>query len=260
MRILFLIEGLSWVFIMILSIWNILIYLIVQTYFLFIGIIGILLYSPLLLLRILLKMGVPPLHMWLLSISITIKKYELLFILTLHKLLPIIFLSKLALSTKLILVLLILSGFIVVNRRVVLMVILFSSSINTVLILFIALYSVRIILLYWILYCSISLRLFYSINRITFILILAESRSTQSAWLVLSGIPPFSLFWIKINLLINLRHSIRFLVRIIIVIIRVISLRAYYRVWHLSITYVTYYTISWSLIILFPLSIVMVIR
>jgi len=94
LRLLVVLELLSWLFVILVPNTSTLNYLLVQRYFLILGIARILFLPSLLIIVFLLKLGIPPFHVWFIKIARVLNKNRFSFIITLHKLIPILFLSK----------------------------------------------------------------------------------------------------------------------------------------------------------------------
>jgi len=93
--------------------------------------------------------------------------------------------------------------------------------------------SIGFILFYWLIYRFI----------LTFILflfclpLLKQSYLRQRffssyCWLMMSGLPPFTIFWLKVFILSWIIFNIGILVSSFIILTRVFALSAYYRTWH----------------------------
>jgi len=210
-------------------------YLIVQRYFLILGLCRML-YSPILLiLRIFLKLGLPPFHMWFIRIARVLKKEVFIFIMTLHKILPIVFLRKFLMSYQRIVLIssvFLLIGLMLLSRRILFNTVVFSSIVHRIWIALSITLSKGFILFYWMFYSSLL-----SLLVILFTLpLLKQSYLTQrllsgKSWLLIYGIPPFIIFWIKVYLLIWLIQRIRLYLILVVILIRMFALTAYYRTW-----------------------------
>jgi NADH:ubiquinone oxidoreductase subunit 2 (subunit N) len=130
-----LLEVLSWVFVVLLPINSSLNYLVVQSYFL-IGRLRRVLFNSylLLILRLLMKIGLPPFHIWLIRVARVLNKETFSFLITGHKLLPLFLLRKLILSVVsftliTIRLVVIITG--LIRRRTIFYTLMFSSILNS---------------------------------------------------------------------------------------------------------------------------------
>jgi len=201
--LLVLIELLSWILAIIIPTSISLKYLLIQGYFIFLGLIGLLWFPLTLTLRLLLKVGLPPFHLWFFSISFYLHKNIFRFFITIHKLIPLFFLSKIATPLLyLIRLILISSGILIFQVRDFFYTFISSSLLHTGWIIIAILLSSKTGALYWMLYSRlviiiIAIFTFKVIN----LLGIEQSRLTSFSWLILSGIPPFTIFWLKLNIL-----------------------------------------------------------
>jgi len=213
-------------------------YLIIQRYFFLLSIFSILYAPALLTLSFIMKLGLPPFHLWFVRIARVIQKYIFLFMITLHKLLPIIFLGKTfsnLIRTFFFSSTLFLTGFILVTRRTIFYTLVLSSIVHGVWIILSVLLRKGIVLFYWAFYRI----LLTTLVRLFLPPLVKQSNLSQNilsskCWLLISGIPPFIIFWFKVYLLNWIIFNLGFLMRLIIILVRVLALTAYYRTWHLG--------------------------
>jgi len=236
LSLLVVLELLSWLFVILLPSTSTLNYLIIQSYFLIAGLFRVIVLPFLLIVRFLLKLGLPPFHIWFIRISRTLNKFSFSFIITIHKLLPILFLRKVLLrlfSFTIMYFRLFITGVALIRASTLFFTLIFSSIVHTIWIRFRVLLRKSFLVFYWILYRILFLIL---ISLITFMKLeqslLIQRRFTSKCWLLMSGIPPFIIFWIKVYLLIWLLSRVGFFMRFLIMLVRVFALTSYYRTWH----------------------------
>jgi len=229
-------ELLSWAFALLLDKW-ILKYLVVQSYFILLRIVGSIIRALLLLLRGLLKMGMPPFHGWLLPIIRIVRKEVFIFITTLHKLLPIMFLLLLVFIFNrrhlIILVLLSLRVLLLGASVRFVLIITFSSFVHSGWILLGALVRTGFVLFYWGTYLTLSfvlLRIKQNLLRQR-----VSHRVIQAAyWLILSGLPPFTIFWLKTQVVVRGASNLLLLILLLLFSL-IISVGAYYRAYGITL-------------------------
>lgn len=237
MVLLILLECLSWLFSFLLIKDTVIKYLIVQRIFFFMGLVGILWRDTLLIRAIILKMGLPPFHIWFYKISFLIDKRAFLFFTTIHKIIPLFFLLKvrafylLGISIRVLLISIIL----IVEVGGLFYVVILSSIVHSSWMLILCCFRVRTLFLYWLVYLFLISMLFRRLF-LTRIVLSDEAQSSISSliWLVICGLPPFAVFWLKVNI-ISMLFVKRFIFRVIIILASVVSLVVYYRIYHLSI-------------------------
>lgn len=212
--------------------------MLIQSFFLFTGLLGLLLAKRLLLLSFLLKVGLPPFHIWLLLIVFFLKKNELFLFLSVHKVIPFFFFFKMIKFSKgtfFIFFIIMLLVFLVFELRGFVVVIISSSLIHSVWLFTTAFISLWLLMFYWLTYSYIVFFLFRCYWPKNFFLREFFSSSVSSIiWLIIRGLPPFTVFFLKASLIFLFR-SLRIALRYFILLISVASLVFYYRVFHLSI-------------------------
>jgi len=233
---LIIIEVLSWLFIQFIPIWRVLKYLFLQGVFFVFVVISTIWVKPFLLVRLILKMGVPPFHLWVIRLILEIELISFTIILTLHKLLPTLLLAKVIKEFILVLIMrliLISLSVLIRNLRNMLIVLVLSSILHTLWIRFAGLMRLAIVCIYWLSYRALLILILKSINMDYILYTLINQRLLSSLiWLFLSGIPPFTMFWLKSHIVTTIINSTSLIIRVIMVFGRVLALRAYYRVWH----------------------------
>jgi len=234
----FSLELLSWVFVLIVPfVWRFR-YLLIQRYFLLLGLIGLSCRNRVLLFSLLLKLGFPPSHIWFIKIRRSLNITYFIFLLTFHKLLPLFFLRKMMFFKRILgvlFILLVITAGITANRSFLLITFVFSSIAHRVWILIRSLLRKGFILLYWALYRFIRSLLLRSLTLKTIKnLFLGHGRLASLSWIILSGFPPFVIFWLKLNILSFLLLEIGRGTGGLVAFSRVFVLRAYFRTWYLN--------------------------
>jgi len=236
LRLLVVLELLSWLFVILVPNTSTLNYLLVQRYFLILRIARILFLPSLLIIVFLLKLGIPPFHIWFIKIARVLNKNRFSFIITLHKLIPILFLSKVIfriISFIIIWLRLIVVGLALISRRTLFFTLIYSSIVHSIWIILSIILSKGFVLFYWVIYRSLLVILVSLINFIK----IENSYLTQrvflsKCWLLISGIPPFLLFWFKVYLLVWIIYLFGLFIRVVVITVRVFALTSYYRTWH----------------------------
>jgi len=236
---LFFVELLSWLFILMVDKYLRFKYLIIQNIFLLLSLIGLIWRGALFFFAFLLKIGLPPFHLWFLNLVRVLKKITFLFLVTIHKLLPLFFLIKrLGRSFRLIIRTLIFTvrRILIIQARSLFFIITVSSIIHSGWLLRGSFLSMGFTFFYWRVYSRILVLFFFSFNFSSLkYLNSRQTTFTRIVWLILSGLPPFSIFWLKINILMVLL-SIRKILRLFIILASVLRISSYYRAYHLSLS------------------------
>lgn len=229
-------EVLSWLFIQFIPIWRVLKYLFLQGVFFVFVIISIVWIKPFLLIRLFLKIGIPPFHLWVIRLILEIELISFGIMLTLHKFLPTLLLAKALKEFILVFIIrivLISLRVLIRNLRSILMVLVLSSILHTLWIRFGSVLRLGIVFFYWLSYRILLILILKSINTDYILYTLINQRMLSNLiWLFLSGIPPFTMFWLKSHIVTAIINSVSLIIRVIIVFGRVLALRSYYRVWH----------------------------
>lgn len=250
----FIIETLSWVFSLLLN-EAVFKYLSLQRLFLFIGIVSILFRPLVFVVALLFKIGIPPFHLWVFNISYLINKNTFLILTTLHKLFPLFFLSKVIfLKTFIIIINTIIFLFILLflQYKNMLLVMTLSSFTHSIWLLVCGILKLSLILVYWVFYSAFYTIMLYSFS----VKVIKYSDETQSSfssiiWLIMSGFPPFTIFWLKITLFVMLLIY-RIISRYFTILVSVIRIVAYYRIFNLSLIGTFIYKKLFLLYIFFP--------
>jgi len=238
LRLMLSLELISWIFVVLIPRNFTLNYLIVQSYFLVMGLCRVFLMPFVLIAFFLIKLGIPPFHLWFIRVARSLNKNVFVFIITIHKLVPVLFLRKVliryisfvVLSSRLIIV-----GLSLIRRRTIFFTIIFSSIVHTIWISFRIVIRKNLVILYWFSYRSL---LFILLSILGFIKMdqsyLTQGTFTSKCWLLISGIPPFIIFWFKVYLLIWLIYVVGVVIGTVIMLVGVLALTSYYRTWHIG--------------------------
>jgi NADH:ubiquinone oxidoreductase subunit 2 (subunit N) len=247
-------EILSWVFVILLETRTALKYLLVQRYFM-LGSIMCLLWCPLMLIFfILIKIGLPPFHIWLVSIMLLVRWWVFLFGITGHKIYPIFVLGELVSIKYIVLtgiLVLIFRRALLVNSSILSAVLIYSSIVHRGWILLGFLVRKGLVGFYWMVYTVALFMIVFSMNSATLLYsIFNQNSSSRVVWLLLRGIPPFAAFWLKVRVLCSL-WLIGIVITITALFSAVIVLRVYYNMFHFRVTSLnnTYY--NWGVAFLF---------
>jgi len=229
-------EILSWVFTILISPFLAIKYLIMQAYFIVLSLVGLLWMPLLLALGLLLKVGLPPIHIWFMKLSFFIKKWVFLIFSTLHKLLPLFFLGRLfLLGSYLLGALLLVAGRLIFQVFELFLILITSSIVHRRWTLLRIQYRLKLSLTYWVLY---SLVFFTFLGTIHFFTLfkrgVEQSSSTSVIWLILSGLPPFIIFWLKVWIFL-LIVQVRVGLRLVLITISVLALTSYFRAFHIRL-------------------------
>jgi len=229
-------EMLSWVFTILIPTFLAIKYLIMQAYFIVLSLIGLLWIPLLLVLGLLLKVGLPPIHVWFIKLSFFMKKWVFLIFSTLHKLLPLFLLGRLfLLGSYLLGALLIVAGRLIFQVFELFFILITSSIVHRRWTLLRIQYRLKLSLTYWVIY---SLVFFTFLSTIHFILLfkggVEQSSSTGTIWLILSGLPPFIIFWLKVWVFLFI-VQVRVGLRLVLIFISVLALTSYFRAFHISL-------------------------
>lgn len=202
--IILLLETLSWLFaVLLLDSFK---YLIIQRWFvpswIFIALWNL---KRGLFIRLLFKIGLPPFHSWLIKIIQELKLKSFTFIRTIHKIAPIIITAYVT-QIRVLFFTALLRRALLTKFREILYILIRSSFFHTTWVLLSRSVNLNLTLLYWLLYRSILIIL---LVRLTTTLIKLATGFTNSLTiiriLVLSGFPPFRLFWLKASILLKLK-------------------------------------------------------
>jgi len=202
---LILLEVLSWIFVVMVPSVFTLRYLIVQRYFLIFRLLGVTCVCSILVFTFLMKLGLPPFHMWFLRMSFLLEKRTFVFIITLHKLFPIFFFGVImfrVMSFRFVFISLFFVGLELMGRSSLYFTLVFSSMAHRVWMVSRILLSKRFVIFYWILYRRLLLvfvRFLWGL-KITHAFFV-ERFFISMCWLLISGIPPFMVFWIKVYII-----------------------------------------------------------
>lgn len=232
-----LLEVLSWLFVIVLSNNFTFYYLVIQAYFLFWRFISVFTGAYILLIVIIfLKIGIPPFQAWALNLLSRVNKFTFWFIRSMHKLLPIMVLITLLLLNLIILIIIIIvviSSSLVIKRGRLIITISLSSISHSGWILLGRLVSISFVIFYFFIYYVLLfcfIKIFLNRNLDAF----NQRALVNSGWLFLSGIPPFIVFWLKINIILRM-STIRARLTFILLVWVILFIQAYYRLFSLNL-------------------------
>jgi NADH:ubiquinone oxidoreductase subunit 2 (subunit N) len=183
-----------------------------------------------------LKVGLPPMHIWFIKLSFFMEKWVFLVFSTLHKLLPLFLLGRLLLlGSYLSGILLLVAGRLIFQVFELFFILITSSIVHRRWTLLRIQYRLKLSLTYWVLY---SLVFFTFLSTLHFSILfkrgVEQSSSTSVMWLVLSGLPPFIMFWLKVWIFL-LIVQVRVSLRLALILISVLALTSYFRAFHVSL-------------------------
>jgi len=229
-------ETLSWVFTILISPFLAIKYLVMQAYFIVLSLVGLLWIPFLLALGLFLKVGLPPIHIWFMKLSFFMKKWVFLIFSTLHKLLPLFFLGRLfLLGSYLLGALLLVAGRLIFQVFELFIILITSSIVHRRWTLLRIQYRLKLSLTYWVLY---SLVFFTFLGTIHFFMLfkrgVEQSSSTSTIWLILSGLPPFIIFWLKVWIFLFI-VQVSVGLRLVLISVSVLALTSYFRAFHISL-------------------------
>nr|YP_009346451.1 NADH dehydrogenase subunit 2 [Xiphinema rivesi]AOT84260.1 NADH dehydrogenase subunit 2 [Xiphinema rivesi] len=226
-------EWLSWIFSVTLMVFSMK-YLLIQSYFSLAFLVALLSMPKFIILSLLLKMGFPPFYNWAIALFKFFSKKSLLFAMTMHKILPTIvsgkcfsmFMSLLSITMLCILFL---------QASNLFLVLMFSSFLHGWWVILASYFYQKLFWQYWVVYGSLLLLFLTSIT-FSKLELFGYGQTTLSgiSFLVLSGFPPFLLFWMKASVFMILVMGSAFLAMMLI-FSSVISLIVYFRVLCMSL-------------------------
>lgn len=234
---LFLLELLSWGLVLIIDKFLSLKYLLIQSTFLFLRVLGAFIDNSFVLIRgIFLKIGLPPFHLWLIVLLRYFNKKILFLMLRFHKILPILLVSKVIRERVRTTMQLLLraGGVCILQVSGVYFVFLVSSLVHSAWLIIRRLASSRLVLFYWVNYSVLIYLFLFSFKQTNIQKInLRQTSTIRVLWLILAGVPPFTVFWLKLSIFININYIT--ILSILLILISIISISSYYRAYHLSI-------------------------
>lgn len=228
-------EAISWIFSFFLK-GRRLKYLLVQRLFFLGSLLRAIIFYKIVFLFFFLKLGMPPFYSWVVLLITNTNKIVFLFFFLIHKVVPLLFLAKTEIPILIFLMVLRISLLAMIQLSSLLIVFIMSSIIQSLWILFCLLISVTLFLIYWLCYSRVLFIFFYSFKR-TYISILSQIQniSRRVLWLVITGLPPFLIFWLKLSLLTSILYILGLIISIILLLSSVLRIIVYYRVFNRSI-------------------------
>lgn len=216
-------EVLSWVFCPILE--NVAFkYLLVQGVLIRLIVVTLLFAKRVMYVLLAFKLGIAPLHLWYLQVSKYLANYALWFFISIHKILPLMLLIKTANFSGALFFFALASG-VLIGCFSIFRILLLSSSLHVVWRWILVCYSLSSALSYWVIYTLCS----------AFIFTLETSWSLswrthlfRISFLLISGLPPFILFFFKFSVILRLASK-RLLFSFILLLLRLVSIILYFR-------------------------------
>lgn len=212
-------------------------YLLIQRTFFVFRILGLFWSPSLLLIAVFIKIGLPPFHSWYFKMSLFLEKNIFLFFSSIHKLGPLFLILKIRTFFVFfrVIIVLILAVFLMAEVSRLYYLIILSSIVHSGWIFLACCINRGILLLYFLVYTLLIISFF---RRFFFKNLLKRDDRQRGVlsliWLGICGLPPFAIFWLKVNV-----FSILFLkiliFRIVLIVVAVLSLAVYYRIFHLSV-------------------------
>lgn len=235
--IILLLEFLSWIFSVLLSSSLSLKYFLIQSLFLLGRLVSVLSFNKhILILFFLLKLGLPPFHLWFFNLSLNIKKWVFLFFSSLHKRAPLMIIRRIVLPNFFLLFFIVIVTIVFILEAGDLFIILLLSSVShSRWMIFRNLIRRKLFFLYFVLYTIV---LYFLILCFFYYFIfrgLEQDSAIRFLWLVISGLPPFRIFWLKVCV-VSFFLEISFLGRLALLIVSIVRLFTYYRIFHLSLS------------------------
>lgn len=211
-------------------------YLIVQRWVFFFIITFLLIKSKIVILPILIKIGLPPFHQWVILISFFLRKLSLAFFLSVHKVFPLFFLRKLIFwRNLLVIVYIIIIGIIIMVSSLALILVFLSSSwLHSGWILIAGLQNAKLIMVYMVIYLSIFAMLLFLLSKMILYSLVFQNSLSNFLLLVISGLPPFSIFCFKLFVITFIAELVT-RVTLLFLVSSVFRLFTYYRIFHVSL-------------------------
>jgi len=116
------------------------------------------------------------------------------------------------------------------SSNLFLFIFIFSSAIHKIWILMSAFFRKSFLLNYWSVYSAVQYFLLSSLGAtLIFIRVLNQGTLRRAIWLIISGLPPFSIFWLKAFAVLGiLKYSL--LKGVVFLISSIVAIRVYFRV------------------------------
>lgn len=234
---LLILERLSWVVTSLLK-ENSLKYLVAQTFFILLALTTSIWGFWGVLLVVVFKLGLPPFHMWMMQVIRRLPTRRFIFFSTLHKVVPLFVLGTLITTSLAVLmgvVGLVGSLLIIRSTRRLYWVLISSAIINTRWMILRISHNRGLTFLYWGSYSCIVLTLIWLADPYLLLRSTKQGSSIQLFWLLGAGIPPFLIFWVKLQIIQTLLVGRKIIVWLIL-IIATLRILAYYLTLSLSKT------------------------
>lgn len=219
-------------------------YLFLQRYFFVIAFIRALAKREIIVWAFFLKMGLPPFHTWFFALCSSMKRYTFVFFSTVHKIVPLALISTISLLFSLtigiVTIVFLLGAVLIIQSHSFWSILIRSSYIHSCWMFFSMKINSKLFFFYWLLYRSIVLAIILrTFSRKVIFIEINQNSLSLFLWLVLSGLPPFLFFWLKVNIVRELVQG-RIISSFIILFSAVASISAYYRIFHLRLSLSTF--------------------
>ena len=230
-------ELLSWVFSRVLPSFLALKYLLVQSYFVFFMIMVLLVVPSACGMVFILKMGLPPIHLWFFILSLGMTGWVFLFFSTFHKLVSMVFMSKVLAPFSVVLMILYgVSSVLLFQLALFYYIVFCSSLVHRGWMLFSICVSFYLFFVYFLVYMRVLCCLLIRLDAFKLVTVgVSQSSFTSFVWLVLSGIPPLSFFWLKALVVIFLLGRFYGFYSVLVIGFAVLALASYFRGFHLRL-------------------------
>lgn len=231
--LLVLLELLSWVFSSMLVPYVAIKYLIVQSYFVFLLLLGIMFKVEMVGIAFFLKIGLPPFHLWFFVVSLSLTGPMFLIFRTIHKIVPLLTMVKLIRVPVVLLLVGVAS--VLLFQAVMLYYALFCSSLmHSGWMLFSLMVRTMFFMVYFVLYVGFLTSILFGIKLLRYSNV-SQFSLIRIVWLGMSGIPPFTFFWLKAFVIFNLLLFFGDVVVAVLLFSSILALTSYFRVFHIGL-------------------------
>lgn len=167
-------------------------YLMVQNYFVFLLLLGVIFKIEIARVAFFLKVGMPPFHLWFFMVSLGLTGPMFLIFRTVHKMVPLLTMVKLV-SMPIILLVVGISSILLFQVVVLYYALFCSSLVHSGWMLFSLMVRTMFFVAYFVLYVGFLLSMLFGIKFIQYSNV-SQFRLIRVVWLGISGIPPFTFF------------------------------------------------------------------
>lgn len=231
--LLVLLELLSWIFSRILTSYVSIKYLMVQNYFVFLLLLGIIFKVEAVRLAFFLKIGLPPFHLWFFVISLGLTGPIFLMFRTFHKMVPLLTIVKLV-SLPMALLVVGVSSVLLFQVAMLYYALFCSSLIHSGWILLSLMIRTMFFIAYFILYVGFLRSMLFGMKFLRYSNV-SQFRLVRLVWLGVSGFPPFTFFWLKAFVIFSVLVFFGDVVVGILLFSSILALTSYFRVFHIGL-------------------------